>query len=192
MRPALEKPAQAGSASLARRAIGASGALALLLSALAAAGCGSAIPSSQGGPARVSAQGSGNGAYLVDQGGHALYIFLGDRKGESRCSGACASVWPPYETSARPSAGGGVSQAELGTISREGGHRQVTYAGAPLYYYAGDAGAAGSTKGQGVEQFGAPWYLVSPRGGGPATATGASGRAASEEGEGSGSGGGGY
>ena len=35
----------------------------------------------------------------------------------------------------------------------------MTYAGHPLYYYAGDA-AAGDTNGQGLDAFGAKWYVM--------------------------------
>ena len=51
----------------------------------------------------------------------------------------------------------------LGTISRGGGSRQVTYAGHPLYYFAGDT-SSGDTKGQGSTGFGARWWIVSPAG----------------------------
>ena len=43
------------------------------------------------------------------------------------------------------------------------GTKQVTYAGHPLYYFAGDSGA-GQTNGQGVDGFGALWWLVAPSG----------------------------
>jgi len=39
----------------------------------------------------------------------------------------------------------------------------VTYSGHPLYRYAGDQ-ASGDTNGQGLDQFGAPWYVVTPAG----------------------------
>jgi hypothetical protein len=39
----------------------------------------------------------------------------------------------------------------------------VTYNGHPLYYYVGDR-QAGSTAGQGLNQFGALWYVLSPSG----------------------------
>ncbi|MGN6664174.1 MAG: COG4315 family predicted lipoprotein [Solirubrobacterales bacterium] len=109
--------------------------------------------------------------YLVDGEGHSLYLFLADGKGRSACTEACASVWPPLETSAPPVAGPGVSQAKLGTVSREGAS-QVTYAGVPLYYYAGDGSSPGATSGEDIEQFGAPWYLVSPNNAEPAEAGG--------------------
>jgi hypothetical protein len=40
----------------------------------------------------------------------------------------------------------------------------VSYHGHPLYFYAADASTPGKTKGEGVEQFGAEWYLVGPAG----------------------------
>ena len=40
---------------------------------------------------------------------------------------------------------------------------QVTYHGHPLYRYAGDS-RAGDTNGQGLDQFGAEWYVLAPKG----------------------------
>jgi predicted lipoprotein with Yx(FWY)xxD motif len=132
--------------------------------ALVAAGCGAAIPSSNGGAAMVRAMPSENGRILVDSKGHTLYLFEKDEEGESYCDGACAAVWPPYETDAAPHAGGGLAGSALGTIKRPDGDLQVTYQGHPLYYYAADASTLGKTKGEGLEQFGAEWYLVGPNG----------------------------
>jgi predicted lipoprotein with Yx(FWY)xxD motif len=132
--------------------------------ALVAAGCGAAIPSSNGGAARVRAMPSENGRILVDSKGHTLYLFEKDEEGESYCDGACAAVWPPYETEAAPRAGGGLTGSSLGTIKRPDGDLQVTYQGHPLYYYAADASTVGKTKGEGLEQFGSEWYLVGPNG----------------------------
>jgi len=132
--------------------------------ALVAAGCGAAIPSSNGGAAMVRAMPSENGRILVDSKGHTLYLFEKDEEGESYCDGACAAVWPPYETEAAPRAGGGLTGSSLGTIKRPDGDLQVTYQGHPLYYYAADASTVGKTKGEGLEQFGSEWYLVGPNG----------------------------
>jgi hypothetical protein len=55
-----------------------------------------------------------------------------------------------------------VSAAHIATI-RSDGRRQVTYYGHPLYYYVGDKGS-GETKGQGLSEFGALWYVLSPNG----------------------------
>jgi predicted lipoprotein with Yx(FWY)xxD motif len=128
--------------------------------ALVAAGCGGAIPSSDGGPAALKL----DGRYLVDSQGHTVYLFEKDEDGESYCSGACAAVWPPLETSTAPRGGAGVQDAELGTIERPDGDMQVTYHGHPLYYYAADASTPDNTKGEDVEQFGAGWYLVGAHG----------------------------
>jgi predicted lipoprotein with Yx(FWY)xxD motif len=60
-------------------------------------------------------------------------------------------------------AGTGVTRGLLGTTKRTDRKTEVTYHGHPLYYYAGDS-APGATTGQGVNQFGAKWYLVRPNG----------------------------
>jgi predicted lipoprotein with Yx(FWY)xxD motif len=103
---------------------------------------------------------SKDGRYLVDAEGHSLYLFEKDERGESYCTGACAAVWPPFDTRAMPHAGGGVDAAALGTIKRDDGDLQVTYHGHPLYYYAADASTPGKMKGEDIDQFGAGWYLV--------------------------------
>ncbi|HEX6789357.1 MAG TPA: hypothetical protein VF091_08960 [Gaiellaceae bacterium] len=132
--------------------------------ALVAAGCGGAVPSSDGGPAMVKLSGSSHGNFLVDGQGHTLYLFEKDQSGESYCNGACAAVWPPLETSASPRATGGLDSSALGMITRDNGDKQVTYHGHPLYYYAADASSPGKTKGEDVDQFGSSWYLVNAGG----------------------------
>jgi predicted lipoprotein with Yx(FWY)xxD motif len=127
---------------------------------LVAAGCGGAIPGSDGGPATLKL----HGRFVVDSQGHTVYLFEKDAGGESYCSGACAAVWPPLETSTAPNAAAGVQSAALGTIKRADGDMQVTYHGHPLYYYAADASTPGKTEGEDLEQFGAGWYLVNARG----------------------------
>jgi predicted lipoprotein with Yx(FWY)xxD motif len=129
---------------------------------LVAAGCGGAIPSSNGG-SLVRTMSTKNGTILVDGAGHTLYVFARDARGESYCTGACAAVWPPYEPSSSPRAAGMPASA-LGTIKRADGEMQVTFDGHPLYYYAGDASTPGKTTGEELNQFGAAWYLVAPNG----------------------------
>ena len=46
---------------------------------------------------------------------------------------------------------------------RSDGSTQVTYDGHPLYTYSGDP-APGDTNGQGVNTFGALWWVVAPDG----------------------------
>ena len=103
------------------------------------------------------------GRYLVDARGRTLYLFEKDRGGRSACYGGCASVWPPLVAGGHVAHGAGVSAAKLGTVKRRGGGRQVTYAGHPLYFYAGDS-RAGQTRGEGLNQFGAKWYVLAASG----------------------------
>jgi predicted lipoprotein with Yx(FWY)xxD motif len=115
------------------------------------------------GPEKLVTQNNASyGSYLSNDDGHAVYLFTADSKGKSACQGACAQAWPPMMTSGAPLAGAGVDASLLGAIPRDGG-TQVTYAGRPLYYFAGDK-RAGSTAGQGINHFGGAWYLVAPNG----------------------------
>ena len=108
-------------------------------------------------------EGEPYGAFLVDGEGNALYLFEADSEGESACYDDCAGAWPPFTAEGEPAAGDGADAAMLGTLEREDGTMQVTYGGHPLYYFVQDQ-APGDTNGQGVEGFGAPWYLVTPDG----------------------------
>lgn len=92
-----------------------------------------------------------------------VYMFEADHGGKSTCYAACAAAWPPVLTSGSPKAEGGASAAKLGTITRSEGAKQVTYAGFPLYYYTPDSTESDIT-GQGVNSFGALWYVLSPGG----------------------------
>ena len=103
------------------------------------------------------------GDILVGAGGRSLYLFEKDTGPMSTCNGACASSWPPLTANGKPKAGSGVAAAKLSTTKRTDGKQQIVYAGHPLYYYAGDA-KAGDTSGQGLNQFGAEWYVVSTSG----------------------------
>lgn len=127
-----------------------------------AAGSSASSPATASGAVVTTHSGS-MGTYLTDGSGRALYLWVADPKDKSNCSGACASVWPPFTTNATPTAAGSAKAAELGTITRSDGTKQVTYAGHALYYYAPDT-AAGQTTGEGNPGFGAKWWLVAPSG----------------------------
>jgi predicted lipoprotein with Yx(FWY)xxD motif len=103
------------------------------------------------------------GTFLVDAKGRALYLWDADHGSKSVCSGACAQAWPPLTTTTMPKASGAAKASLLGTTTRAGGAREVTYAGHPLYYYVGDS-TPGQTTGQGSDSFGSPWWVVSPAG----------------------------
>ena len=140
-------------------------ALALPAIMLAIAGCGGSSSNANANPSgtTVHVRSTSLGTILVDSQGRSLYLFEKDTGPKSTCSGACASAWPPFRTSGKPKAGSGVTASLLGTTTRSDGNDEVTYNGHPLYYYAGDQ-KAGDTNGQDLNQFGAPWYVVSPAG----------------------------
>ncbi len=92
-----------------------------------------------------------------------VYMFEGDKGASSSCAGACASVWPPVTTSGAPAADGAANSADLGTITRSDGTTQVTYKGHPLYFFARDKDS-GDAYGEGVNGFGADWYVIAPSG----------------------------
>ncbi|WP_084284528.1 COG4315 family predicted lipoprotein [Solirubrobacter soli] len=103
------------------------------------------------------------GTFLVDGKGRTLYLFQKDKTSTSRCTGDCATAWPPLLTTGKPTAGGTVKKGLLGTTKRADGTTQVTYNHHPVYLFANDK-KAGDTKGQAVRAFGAKWYVMSPSG----------------------------
>jgi predicted lipoprotein with Yx(FWY)xxD motif len=136
--------------------------------ALAAAGCGggsSGGSSSAGSSSKptVEAKKSALGTILTDGSGRTLYLFEKDTGPKSTCSGACASNWPPFTAGSKPSVKGGASSADVTLARRGDGKMQVVYNHHPLYFYAGDQ-SAGQMNGQGLNAFGAAWYVLSPAG----------------------------
>jgi predicted lipoprotein with Yx(FWY)xxD motif len=113
--------------------------------------------------ATIGARRSDLGTMLVGAKGRTLYLFQADKTSKSTCDGACAGVWPPLTTAGAPKAGPHVVASKLGTTKRTDGTTQVTYSGHPLYYYAADD-KPGATGGQGMDQFGAEWYVLAPGG----------------------------
>jgi predicted lipoprotein with Yx(FWY)xxD motif len=103
------------------------------------------------------------GRILVDSRGITLYDFVDDKRGRSSCYGACEAYWPPLLTKGNPHAGSGVHASLVGTTKRKDGKLEVTYNHHPLYYFVGDR-KPGQTTGQGLNQFGAPWWALSPAG----------------------------
>jgi len=104
------------------------------------------------------------GQVLVDSNGLTVYLFAADKGTTSACNSAsCVQYWPPVLTKGAPQAGAGVNPSLLGTTTRADGTTQVTYAGHPLYRFLSDK-KAGEATGQGVNAFGAPWYVVAPSG----------------------------
>jgi len=115
-------------------------------------------------PASVKTRSVSLGKILVNGNSQTLYLFEKDKNGKSACSGACATNWPPLLTKGTPKASGGVKSSLLGTTKRSDGTTQVTYGGWPVYTFVADKNKPGSTKGEGVDAFGAEWYVVGTNG----------------------------
>lgn len=101
------------------------------------------------------------GQIVVADQGLSVYFFTKNTKdsGNSACTGACLTSWPPVtSTTATPTVNG--VTGKIGTIPTADGKMQVTINGMPIYYYSKDQ-TAGDITGQGV---GGVWYLVSPSG----------------------------
>jgi predicted lipoprotein with Yx(FWY)xxD motif len=151
-----------------------------LAAVLIAAGCGSstsgsaysagpygsaamASARSATGATRIGVASSRLGRIVVDGKGHTLYLFEKDKNRRSACYGQCATYWPPLLTHAKPVARAGAKQSLLGTTRRANGSQQVTYGGHPLYRFALDR-KPGQIKGEGLQDFGGGWDVVSPAG----------------------------
>jgi predicted lipoprotein with Yx(FWY)xxD motif len=108
---------------------------------------------------------AGVGKVLVDSEGMTLYYFQKDQNdsGRSKCEGACAEAWPPLTTEGEPEAMAGVKASMLGTIKRNDGTTQVTYAGWPLYTFVEDK-KPGEDNGTDSKAFGASWYPLHSNG----------------------------
>lgn len=135
---------------------------------LAVAGVGAAMAATahtHTSAATVKALKSGKfGTILVGSNGRTLYRYTLDRKGVNRCSSnaTCSKYWPALlvKPTVKPTVAAGANAGLVGTIKATHGMRQVTYAGFPLYFFAGDK-AAGQTAGQGFQS---EWYVVNTAG----------------------------
>ena len=99
---------------------------------------------------------------LFDEPGQAIYLFDKETAGRPDCYGDCAVAWPPVLTTGTPQAAGDARADLLGTVPRDDGSTQVTYAGHPLYYYAHEA--PGQVLCHDVVEFGGRWLVVTPEG----------------------------
>jgi len=137
---------------------------------------------------------TGAGMVLTNASGFTLYTFQADTGSTSNCYGSCAAFWPPLLGTAHLAAGQKIN-GHFGTTTRKDGKVQVTYDGHPLYTYAGDT-QPGQTSGNGINQDGGIWNVITTAAGGGSGAgvgtTGSSPSSAPSSGSSSGSGGGGY
>ena len=156
--------------SMRIRMVAAAGVAAVVMGAAACSSSSSSTGAGSGTPSSASgAAGSGaalktatiNGVSVVTNAqGLTLYSFAPDTATASKCTGACAQIWPPVTGPA--AAGQGVT-GTLGTITRPDGSKQVTYNGHPLYTYTADT-AAGQAKGNGINVDGGVWHEVTASG----------------------------
>jgi predicted lipoprotein with Yx(FWY)xxD motif len=148
-------------------------AVGLAAAVLAIAACASSAGSSSAPPAAgassPAATSSGtvlksttmNGTQvLTNSTGFTLYWFAPDTSTTSKCTGSCATYWPPVKGPA--TSGSGVT-GTLSTITRPDGTTQATYDGHPLYTYVGDT-APGQAKGNGLNLSGGVWHEVTVSG----------------------------
>jgi predicted lipoprotein with Yx(FWY)xxD motif len=163
----------------------ATGVAAAALTVVAVAACGSSSSSSSPPPTSTAAAGStaspaasSSGTtlktttidgtqVLTNSAGMTLYWFVPDTSTTSKCTGSCATYWPPVAGPA--TAGAGVT-GTLGVITRAGGTMQATYDGHPLYTYVGDT-APGQNKGNGKNLSGGLWWEMTVSGAKPASAS---------------------
>jgi predicted lipoprotein with Yx(FWY)xxD motif len=100
------------------------------------------------------------GAILALSNGWAVYRFAPRPLSKSTCVGECAKYWPPVLLAPGQQDPVGRGVGHLGTITRAGGARQVTYEGVPLYRAAGGT-EVGQVKGNIKDSFG-QWWVVDP------------------------------
>jgi len=154
----------------------------LAVAACASSSSSTSSPASSGTPAAgASAAGASSGAtvtettiggteVLTNSAGFTLYWFAPDTSTTSKCTGSCATYWPPLKGPV--TAGSGVT-GTLGVITRPDGTMQATYDGHPLYTYAADT-APGQNKGNGLNASGGLWHEVTVSGAAPAPAASSS------------------
>jgi predicted lipoprotein with Yx(FWY)xxD motif len=125
----------------------------------------SGVPEPEGGIVGVLRVGKVGGleSIVIDRGLHTVYVFSKDNGTKPSCENACATRWPPMITETNPIAMPGIDASKLGTIEREDGSLQVTYAGHPLYDYLGDT-AADEANGNDIDAFGGQWHVIGPDG----------------------------
>ncbi len=104
------------------------------------------------------------GVILVNSKGLTLYMFVPDKRKKVTCKGSCAVIWPylKLKSGQKPTAGGAAKKSLLGTYKVAGG-LVVSYNRWPLYTYITDK-KPGQTRGQGLNNSGGLWYVLSPSG----------------------------
>jgi predicted lipoprotein with Yx(FWY)xxD motif len=129
---------------------------ALVLLGVAVTGAGSTAPAATGIGAGLKTTTIGRATVLTNAKGFTVYWFGPDTPTTSKCYGSCAAYWPPVTGTATASPG---VPGRVGTITRTGGSRQLTYNGHPLYTYIADT-APGVARGNNINLNGGLWHEV--------------------------------
>ena len=109
------------------------------------------------------------GMVLTNGKGYALYAFVPGERSAARCTGACATRWPPIRLNiemaidSSPALDESNVSTEPDPEHHEAGDRLVKFAGHVLHSYTGDT-SPGAINGEGLESYGGHWYLISPAG----------------------------
>ena len=146
--PAIARAAATTAAALAVAA--------LVLLGVAEAGAGPPAPAATSTGTALKTTVIGGATVLTNAKGLTLYSFAPDTPTVSKCYGSCAAYWPPVTGTAPASPG---LPGTVGTITRTGGARQLTYNGHPLYTYIGDS-APGQANGNNLNLNGGLWHEV--------------------------------
>ena len=136
----------------------------------AAASSSSPAAAASAGGTSLTARTIGSQQVVTNSAGLTVYWFALDTSTASKCTGSCATYWPPAKGPATTMAG---VTGTLGTITRPDGTTQATYDGHPLYTYAADT-APGQAKGNGQNLSGGLWYEMTVSGATPAASASAS------------------
>ena len=147
-------------ASMRIRLLAAAGVAAVAMSAAACSSSSSSTSAGSGTPPALKTATVNGVSVVTNAQGFTLYSFDPDTATTSKCSGACAQIWPPVTGPA--AAGQGVS-GTLGTITRSDGSKQTTYDGHPVYTYTADNGP-GQANGNGLNVDGGVWHEVTASG----------------------------
>ena len=171
-----------------RKIWGAAGlaALALTVSACASSGSSSAAsgstpaagasspassaPAASSGGTTLDVKTIGGQQLVTNSAGFTVYWFAPDTSTTSKCTGSCATFWPPVKGPATAMSG---VTGTLGTITRSDGTTQATYDGHPLYTFVKDT-APGQATGNGLNLSGGVWHEMTVSGATPAAGASAS------------------
>jgi predicted lipoprotein with Yx(FWY)xxD motif len=151
--PAQIPPAAARAAATTAAALAVAAAVLL---GVAVAGASPPAPAATSAGTGLKTTTIGGATVLTNAQGLTLYSFAPDTPTSSKCYGSCAAYWPPVTGTAAASPG---LPGRIGTITRTGGARQLSYNGHPLYTYIGDS-APGQANGNNLNLNGGLWHEV--------------------------------